>query len=131
MSRAPLALVALLAAQASVVHAEAAPDAANGKKLFVKCALCHNADSPAAKLGPSLQGIVNRKVAIVAGYAYSPAMKAASLSWTKQNLDKFITAPGKMITGTKMVFAGIGAANERADIIAYLESVSAPARKPR
>ena len=113
----------LLAAPAVAAKAPAG-DPVKGKQLFAKCSLCHNVDSKAPKMGPSLENIAGRKAGTLPGYAYSPAMKTAKLSWTPQNLDKFLAAPRSVVPGTKMVFPGMTAAVERANIVAYLASVS-------
>lgn len=80
-------------------------------------------------MGPSLENIIGRKAGTVAGYVYSPAMKAAKLSWTAENLDKFLATPRAIVPGTKMVFPGMSAAAERANIVAYLASASKTKRR--
>ena len=108
-----------------------AADAAKGKQLFVRCAVCHATDATTSRLGPPLGGVVNRKAGAVAGFNYSPAMKAAKLTWNASNLDKYLAAPRTFIPGNKMVFAGLSAPADRADLIAYLSLISqaAPAKR--
>ena len=101
-----------------------AGDAAKGKKIFRKCKACHAVGKTAKnKVGPVLNGVVGRKAASFAGYKYSKAMKAAAekgLIWDAANLDKFLTKPKKFVPKTKMSFAGLKKAEQRADLIAYL-----------
>ena len=101
-----------------------AGNADKGKKIFRKCKACHAVGKTAKnKVGPVLNGIVGRKAASFKGYKYSKAMKAAAekgLTWDAANLDKFLTKPKKFVPKTKMSFAGIKKADQRADLIAYL-----------
>jgi cytochrome c len=107
----------------SNAHAGAG-NAAAGKIVYARCASCHSADTPANRLGPSLQGVIGRKAAAVSGYNYSPALKASGLTWTPAQLDAFLTAPRSKVPGNKMGFVGLPNAADRANVIAYLGSVS-------
>jgi len=107
-------------------------DAAKGKELFTtKCGICHQV-GPGAKtlVGPELNGIVGRKAASVADFpSYSAGMKKLGDSgwvWTEENIDKWITDPKAMIPDSMMAlaFQGVPDAGERADIIAYLKTLS-------
>ena len=97
-----------------------------GKKAFAKCATCHTVDKGGAnKVGPNLWGIVGAPHAHAAGFAYSNPMKAkAAEPWDFEDINQFIAAPRAYLPGTKMSFAGVARAGERADIIAYLRSLS-------
>jgi cytochrome c len=124
-----LAAAALLAVSAPAL---AEGDATKGKAAFAKCAICHQVGPGAATLvGPELNGIVGRKAASVADYTmYSAGMKklgGEGLTWTEENLDKWIADPKAMIPDSPMAlaFQGIPDAGERADIIAYLKTVPA------
>lgn len=104
-------------------QAHAAGDAVKGKVVFARCAICHDVKPGVNKLGPSLAGVVGRKSGSVAGFAYSGPMKMANKQWTAQNLDAFVTAPFKFIPGTRMAFGGIPNPADRANLIAYLQTV--------
>jgi cytochrome c len=101
----------------------AAADIEAGKTTFKKCALCHTAEAGKNKVGPSLFGIVGRKSASLKNYDYSDAMKSFNHVWTPQTLDTYLTDPQAMVPGTKMIFPGIKDNKERADLIAYLETL--------
>lgn len=103
--------------------AYAAGDAAAGKSVFNKCAICHSPAAGKNGLGPTLFGIVGRHSASVPGYSYSEAMKAANKTWDEATLDAYLTDPKAMVPGTKMTFAGLSKAEDRANVIAYLATL--------
>ena len=97
----------------------------NGAGTFKKCLACHSAEKGAAsKAGPNLWGVVGRARASEPGFNYSSAMKAKGGTWTFDELNKFLTNPRSDIPGTAMTFAGISRDRERADVIAYLRTLS-------
>ena len=103
----------------------AAGDAAKGEKLTKKCTACHSFDKGGKnKIGPNLYGILGRDVASVADFAYSDALKGLGGKWGYQELSEFIKKPKKYAPGTKMVFAGLKKPEDRANLIAYLRSLS-------
>lgn len=114
------ALSALVLAAAGAAFA--AGDAQSGKALYAQCAACHSLDADNNTLGPNLKGVVGRQAAAVDAFFYSPPMRRATVTWTKETLDAFLTDPQGVVPGTKMPFAGIASATDRADLIAYLES---------
>ncbi|MFG1297770.1 c-type cytochrome [Xanthobacter variabilis] len=96
-----------------------------GATVAKKCGACHNfAEGAGAKVGPDLYGVVGRDVASVEGFAYSAAMKAKGGKWTPEAINAFITNPKSAVPGTAMGFAGLPKAVDRANIIAYLNSLS-------
>lgn len=112
---------ALLVLAAPVVaQAPAAGDAAAGKTVFARCMACHSVVAGQNKLGPTLAGVIGRKAGTVPGFTYSPAMKAAAISWTPDKLDAYLTAPKTLVPGNKMIFAGLPKPADRANVIAYL-----------
>lgn len=104
----------------------AAADIEAGRKSFAKCATCHTVDKGGAnRVGPNLWGIVGAPHAHVAGFAYSNPMQAlAPEPWDYEDINRFIAAPRVYLPGTKMSFAGVPRVSERANIIAYLRTLS-------
>ena len=102
-------------------------DAEAGKKVYKKCAACHSIKAGKKKVGPSMAGIVGRAAASVEGFKYSKAMKAygeGGAVWDDATLDAFLTKPKKAVKGTKMGFRGLKKEEQRADLIAYLNTLS-------
>jgi cytochrome c len=109
----------------------AAADVNKGQASAKKCLSCHSFDQGAGiKIGPNLFGVVGRTKATFPGFAYSDAFKKLSGAWSYEDLDKFLTKPGAFAAGTKMTFAGLPNGEERADVIAYLRSISPQAPPP-
>lgn len=101
----------------------ASADAAAGEKVFAKCKACHKVDGNNIT-GPHLDGVVGRPHGSAAGFNYSDAMKALSdQPWTPEALSEFLTNPRGAIPGNKMSFAGLPKAEDRANLIKYLESL--------
>jgi cytochrome c len=101
----------------------ASADAAAGEKVFAKCKACHKMDGVDG-VGPHLNGVVDRAKASIGGFAYSEVLVGmAADAWTPENLDGFLKNPKGYAPGTKMAFAGLPKAEERANVIAYLASV--------
>jgi len=96
-----------------------------GQTVTKACSACHTFQPGAANSqGPNLYGIVGRPKAAIAGFPYSEAMKAKGGAWTIDDLNKFLTNPKEFIPGTKMIFPGLPRGNQRADAIAYLNSLA-------
>ncbi len=97
----------------------------NGKKVAKKCASCHTFDKGGAnKIGPNLWDVVGQKPAQVAGYSYSSALQGMGKAWDYEELSLFLYKPKDYAKGTKMTFAGIKSDQDRADLIAYMRSLS-------
>jgi cytochrome c len=105
--------------------ARAAGDAAAGEKVFNKCKVCHSVEDHKNKIGPYLTGVVGRKAGTAEGYNYSEAMKDSGIVWDEANLDKYLAHPKEVVPHTKMAFIGLPKEEDRQNVIAYLQSVSA------
>ena len=103
----------------------AAADVGKGAEAFKKCVACHTIEQGgAAKLGPNLWGIMGKPVASIPGFAYSPALKEKGGTWTWEAMNDWIRSPREFAPGTKMTFAGIGKAEDRANLLAYMNAQS-------
>ena len=103
----------------------ASADAGSGEGLSRACAACHSFDKGGASgIGPNLWDIVNRPLAATDGYSYSSALSDKGGEWSYEALDGFIAAPRDWASGTKMSYAGMRSAEDRADLIAWLASLS-------
>jgi len=99
----------------------ASVNAADGEKVFKKCAACHSiAKGGKNKIGPALWGVLGRKAGSVSDYKYSKALAAHGKSWSFEEMNGFLLKPKEWIKGTKMSFAGLKNAKERAAVILYM-----------
>lgn len=97
-----------------------------GDKLFHKlCFVCHTIDKGGPnKVGPNLWGVVGRKKASHEGFSYSSGLQSKGGDWTYEDINHMIFKPSAYVKGTKMAFAGVHKEKDRADIIAYLRTMS-------
>lgn len=102
-------------------------DIAAGEAVAKKCVSCHSFNQGGANLvGPNLYGVVGIKPGSHAGMAYSDGLKAygeKTPAWGYENLNAFLLAPQKYISGTKMSFVGLKKPEDRINMIAYLHSL--------
>lgn len=112
----------------SASTAQEAGDPSAGQTVFRRCMTCHSVGEGARnKVGPVLNGVVGRKAGTYEGFKYSPAMMKAGeggLVWTPENLDTYLQSPKDAVPGNKMAFAGLKNQADRANVIAYLTTLS-------
>ncbi len=134
-AEAPAAEIEVTATEAPAAEATAAPpnlavllaqaDIENGKKIARKCTACHGVKQGGPdKLGPNLWSIVGADKAASEGFKYSGALAGLGGAWGYDDLDAFLAKPKAFVPGTKMAFPGIKSAEDRADLIAYLRTLS-------
>jgi cytochrome c len=103
--------------------ASASPE--RGAQIAKQCQACHNfEEGQGPKIGPDLYGVVGRKIASTPGYNYSAALKSKNGTWDFNTLSTWLTKPSAYAPGTMMTFAGLTSDKQRADVIAYLDTLS-------
>ena len=101
----------------------ASASAADGKKVFKKCAACHSITKGGGnKIGPALWGVLGREAGSISNYKYSKAMTAYGKSWSFEEMNGFLIKPKDWIKGTKMTFMGLKKETERAAVILYMNN---------
>ncbi|WP_370399276.1 c-type cytochrome [Sulfitobacter sp. JB4-11] len=98
-------------------------DPASGERVFRKCSACHKIAAGENNVGPYLHGVVGRQIAAVDGFNYSGALADIDAAWTPDELSAFLENPKGYAPGTTMGFAGLKKPEERADLIAYLDTL--------
>ena len=102
----------------------ASADISEGPTLFRKCSACHKVEDGENGAGPYLYGVVGRDVGAASGYSgYSGALSEVADVWTPENLNAFLANPKGYAPGTTMSFAGFSDVEDRANIIAWLDSL--------
>ena len=101
----------------------AAADPAKGEKVYGKCKACHKLEDGANGTGPHLYGLVGRAIAGVAGYSYSDVIAGLGGNWGPDELNEWLANPKAFAPGNKMTFAGLKKDTDRADLIAYLQTI--------
>ena len=101
----------------------AAADVGKGAKVFGKCKACHKVEAGAHGTGPSLFGVVGRAVGSTDFGGYSGKLAQAGATWDAATLNHFLESPKSAAPGTSMGFAGLNKVEDRANLIAYLDSL--------
>jgi cytochrome c len=103
----------------------ASADAAKGEQVFNKCTACHNVDQGGAnQLGPNLWDVLGEPIGKGKGFAFTPALSGKGGNWTWDSLSDWLKNPKAFAPGTKMTFAGLSNPQDRANVIAFLNSKS-------
>lgn len=124
--RAAACLAAVLATVLSAGAAHADGDPAAGKRVFARCQSCHQVGEKARNLvGPELNGVIGRTSGTVAGYAYSPALKDAAITWDHDTIAAFVAKPQAVAKGTRMPPAPPLKPADVDNLIAYLATFAA------
>lgn len=110
--------------------AEPAIDLAAGRQVYRKCQACHSLEPGKVGVGPNLAGVIGRTAGSIPGYNYSTAMRKSGLTWDAATLDAYLQHPQETIPGNKMPFPGLKTENERREVIALLQAVSAEPGSP-
>jgi cytochrome c len=127
--------VGLAVALATATVSAPRADPARGERVFQRCYACHSVVAGEDRLpGPSLRCVVGRRAGSLAGFEFSPALVEAGgrgLVWTRAALDAFLTDPLAAVPGTAMAMPGLPGAEDRRDVIDYLESAGGCAGRQR
>jgi cytochrome c len=103
----------------------ATADVTKGADTFKKCGACHNADKGGGNMtGPNLWNVLGQPIGQGKGFAFSDALSKKGGTWNWDNLSQWLTSPRTFAPGTKMTFAGLGDPQDRANVIAFLNSHS-------
>ena len=101
-----------------------AQDAATGQRVFrSQCSICHSPQPGRNIVGPSLFGVVGRHSGRIPDFQYSAANLRSNLTWDPATLDRYLSSPQRVVPGTLMTFPGLKNPEQRADVIAYLETL--------
>lgn len=109
----------------SLTELLATADAGKGERQFAKCKACHTIGSGEGdRTGPNLHGVMGRGIGSKDGFNYSSALSGQEGAWTWEKMDEWLSSPKNTFPGTSMAFAGIRKEGQRADLMAYLNSMS-------
>ena len=112
----------------NIIALFASTSASDGAKVFKKCAACHSiAQGGGNKIGPALWGVLGRQAGSISDYKYSKGMAVHGKNWSFEEMNGFLIKPKDWVKGTKMSFAGLKNAKDRAAIILYMnENTDSP-----
>ena len=98
-------------------------DPVHGETVFLQCKSCHSLEPGQNRIGPSQAGLIGREAGSVEGFQYSEANANSGITWTPEKLYQYLEDPQRVVPGTKMAFPGLPDGQDRADVIAYMQSV--------
>jgi cytochrome c len=124
-----LAFISLALATPAGAQPTPAGNNLDGEQAFAACAACHSLEPGEHKVGPSLHGIVGRRAAAT-DFSYSPALRAAELTWTRENLFAWIANCEALVPGTWMLYHNMLRGQEVLALIDYLEAGARSKRNP-
>ena len=111
----------LLAGSATAARAA---DPAAGQQIFkAQCGICHPVTAGVNGIGPTLFGVIGRSAGSLPGFQFTADHKKLGLTWDAATLDKYLTNPRAMVPDTTMIYAGLKDDDQRANLIAYLETL--------
>ena len=117
-------------AAACAVHTACVADETQYPEAFESCASCHSYEPGSEPMnGPSLWGVVGRRIASVEGYEYSTALKGIDGVWDRASLNRFLTNPKLFAPGVRMTLGGVRDAVDRAAVLDYLEQLGPTAAR--
>lgn len=119
LATASLALAGTATAQQAA--GEIVGDPVRGKAVYARCAACHDLNTGATRLGPSLKGIVGRTSGTMPNFNYSQALKDKAVVWNAASLDAFLAGPAKYVPGNRMAFPPLSNPQDRADLVTFLD----------
>jgi len=97
----------------------------DGKKVSSKCTACHGFNSGGNnRIGPNLWGILGKAKAEASGFKYSDSLKGLGGIWSIEDMNLWLKSPKKYAPGNSMAFVGLRKDKDRANLIAYLNSMS-------
>lgn len=109
----------------TLTTASASGNVTAGKQVYLhQCSGCHSNVAGVDRFGPSLAGVYGRTAGTAPHHRYSPAMKASHIVWNAETLNRFLQNPRAYVHGTRMPYRGLASATARANVIAYLKSIS-------
>lgn len=124
MARILISLAATCIVGLTSIPTQAADLGAGGTYFHAHCSVCHgNTANAPQSVGPRLFGVVGRHAGTLPGYAYSKSMKQSGLTWTADQLKRYLAKPQAAIPGNKMPFPGITKATDLDNVAAYLETL--------
>ncbi|MEM7704296.1 MAG: cytochrome c family protein [Pseudomonadota bacterium] len=104
----------------------AAANAKRGRLQFLQCRACHSLEEGGPnKVGPNLYGLFGKAAATAEGFEYSEQLVESGIVWNAERVDEWLASPSEFLPGNRMIFAGVGAPEDRADLIAYLIEATA------